>query len=132
TVILRASNIRPCLPIPRSQMTTKIAHGLVLHLALASPPSPQQTAAGCAAPSPSRRVARSLLAGGGRPSGVHPDRRRSASRRGLSATGPFVLSCLKPRNLCPGLSLSLCVYQRERTGGRAALCALIFGLWSLS
>src|SRR5262249_59366159 len=58
-------------------------------LALASPPSPQQTAAACAAPSPSRRVARSLLAGGGRPSGFRPGRRRSASRRGLAATGPF-------------------------------------------
>src|SRR5262249_28680582 len=41
-------------------------------LALASPPSPLQTAAGCAAPSPSRRVARSLLAGGGKPSGFRP------------------------------------------------------------
>src|SRR5262252_10461326 len=50
-------------------------------LALASPPSPLQTAAGCAAPSPSRRVARSLLADGGRPSGFRPDRRRSVSRR---------------------------------------------------
>src|SRR5215472_3345891 len=58
-------------------------------LALASPPEPQQTAARCAAPSPSRRVARSLLAGGGRPSGFRPGRRRSASRRGLAATGPF-------------------------------------------
>jgi pimeloyl-ACP methyl ester carboxylesterase len=26
-----------------------------------------------------------------------------------------------PANLSPGLSLSLCVYQRKRTGGRAAL-----------
>src|SRR6516164_3121152 len=58
-------------------------------LALASPPSPLQTAAGCAAPLPSRRVARSLLAGGGRPSGFRPGRRRSASRRGLATTGPF-------------------------------------------
>jgi hypothetical protein len=40
---------------------------------------------------------------------------------------PGVLSCLKPRNLCPGLSLSLCVYQRERTGGRAALMRI--NLW---
>ena len=40
---------------------------------------------------------------------------------------PGVLSCLKPRNLCPGLSLSLCVYQRERTGGGAALMRI--NLW---
>src|SRR5499427_8831325 len=58
-------------------------------LALASPPSPQQMAAGCAAPSPSRRVARSLLAGGGKPLGFRPGRRRPASRRGLAATSPF-------------------------------------------
>src|SRR5262249_18427094 len=58
-------------------------------LALASPPSPLQTAVGCAAPSPSRRVARSLLAGAGRPSGFRPDRGRPASRRGLAATGQF-------------------------------------------
>src|SRR5260370_30236461 len=87
----------PALRVLRASTPAEIVHRPELpaalspsrDLALASPPSPLQRAAGCAAPLPSRRVARSLLAGGGRPSGFRPDRRRSASRRGLAATGPF-------------------------------------------
>src|SRR5262249_23971927 len=82
---------KPCLTIPRSRMTTKNRSWASPSRdpVLAPPPSPLQTAAGCAAPSPSRHVARSLLAGGGRPSGFRLVRRRSASHRGLAATGPF-------------------------------------------
>src|SRR5262245_29706077 len=78
----RAANIQPCLTIPPSRMTKKNRSWASpsRDLARASPPSPLQTAAGCAAPLPSRRVARSLLADGGRPSGSRPGRRRSVER----------------------------------------------------